>query len=121
MQSGVWAHTSFCRGGAGRTDKCYIGVYVLSVDISKDWLAIARHDRADVERIENTTTNAEVPRADRKTAPGAVRKIDNTYLRGALMLLVESGFGHSRRAIEGRNAHRIRCESRALDLPTSMA
>lgn len=32
------------------TDKCYIGV-----DVSKDWLDIARHDRADVERIENTT------------------------------------------------------------------
>lgn len=53
------------------TDKRYIGVDVSGVDVSKDWLAIARHDRADVERIENTATNAEVPRADWKTAPGA--------------------------------------------------
>ena len=32
------------------TDKLYIGV-----DVSKDWLDIARNDRGEVKRIDNTT------------------------------------------------------------------
>src|SRR3974390_2371588 len=36
--------------GAGMTDKLFIGV-----DVSKDWLDIARNDRGEVERIDNTT------------------------------------------------------------------